>query len=150
VVAMTAPIVHAPGAGESTALGTITFTIKADSAATQGQYSLIEAGGPVFATAHVHHTREEAFFVVEGRAAFLVGTEVVPAEPGSFLLVPRGTMHGFRAETEMKLLIVHSPGGFEDFFREALPAMLRGEFDTAARDALAERFELTYHDDVTF
>jgi mannose-6-phosphate isomerase-like protein (cupin superfamily) len=150
VVGMTAPVVHRPGEGESTELGTITFTIKADSDDTNGQYSLVEAGGPVFATPHIHHTREEAFYVTEGKGAFLVGEDTVSAEPGSFLLVPRGTMHGFRADGEMRLLILHSPGGFEGFFREAFGAMLRGEFDTAARDALAERFELTYHDDIGF
>ena len=95
---MTAPIVLGPGDGESAAVGPIGFTIKATGEDTNGMYSLVEANGPTFATPHVHHDREEAFYVVEGTVTFLAGEDTVTAGAGSYLLVPRETMHGFRSE----------------------------------------------------
>ena len=147
---MTAPVVHQPGEGEGTAVGPVRFAIKADSGHTQGAYSLVEASGTVFATPHVHHDREESFYVLEGSVTFLAGTETVEGTAGSFVLVPRETMHGFRSNGDARLIIIHSPGGFERFFREISAAAARGEFDTAFRDRLAKEVGMTYHDDVTF
>jgi mannose-6-phosphate isomerase-like protein (cupin superfamily) len=147
---MTVPVVHEPGGGEGAVFGTVRFAIKADSDATQGAYSLVEASGPVFATPHVHHDREEAFFVIEGNVTFLAGEGTVEGSPGSFVLVPRETMHAFRSNGDSRLIIIHSPGGFEEFFRKAAAAIGRGEFDVGFRDRLAKEVGVTYHDDVTF
>jgi len=147
---MTAPIVLRPGQGEANAVGDIGFTIKATGDDTNGMYSLVEATGPSFATPHVHHDREEAFYIVNGTATFLAGDQTVTVEAGSYLLVPRETMHGFRAEGDATILITHSPGGFERFFRELSAAIERGEFDTDFRNKLAVDVGVTYHDEVTF
>jgi mannose-6-phosphate isomerase-like protein (cupin superfamily) len=147
---VTAPIVHQPGEGEGADLGFVHFAIKAGTEDTQGAYSFVEASGNVFATPHVHDDREEAFFVLEGKVTFLAGEKTVDGSPGSFVLVPRKTMHGFRAEGEARLVIIHSPGGFERFFRESAAALARGEFDKGFRDRLAAELGMTYHDDVTF
>ena len=145
---MTAPIVHEPGGGEGAEVGPVRFAIKAGSEETQGQYSLVEASGPVSATAHIHHDREEAFFVLDGSITFLAGEDRVEAGPGHFLLVPRGTMHGFRTNGESRLIIIHSPGGFEGFFRELAAAIQNGTFDTAFRDHLEETYGLKYYDEI--
>jgi mannose-6-phosphate isomerase-like protein (cupin superfamily) len=147
---MTAPIVLGPGDGESAAVGPISFTIKATGEDTNGMYSLVEANGPTFATPHVHHAREEAFYVVEGTVTFLAREDTVTVGAGSYLLVPRETMHGFRSEGDSKILITHSPGGFEVFFRELAAAVQRGGMDQAFRDKLAVDVGVTYHDDITF
>ncbi len=147
---MTAPIVLPPGGGDVAAFGEIAFALKASGEDTQGQYSFVEASGPSFATPHVHHDREEAFYVVEGTVTFLAGTDTARADRGSFLLVPRETMHAFRAEGDAKLLIIHSPGGFERFFREASTQIAAGTFDLEARNKLAVEVGVTYHDDITF
>ena len=147
---MTTPIAHEPGAGEGADFGAVRFSIKADSSHTNGAYSLVEASGGVFATPHIHHTREEAFYVVDGRITFLAGEQTVEGTAGSFVLVPRGTMHGFRSDGVAKLVIIHSPGGFERFFREVAAAIREDRFTTEFRDRLAEQLELTYYDEVTF
>ena len=147
---MTTPLVHEPGAGEGAEVGSVRFAIKADSTHTQGAYSLVEASGPVFATPHVHHDREEAFYVLEGSVTFLAGDDTVEGTAGSFVLVGRETMHGFRSNGESRLIIIHSPGGFERFFREVSAAVASGTFDVEFRDRLAKEVGMTYHDDVTF
>jgi mannose-6-phosphate isomerase-like protein (cupin superfamily) len=147
---MSAPIVLQPGDGETASVGSIGFTIKATGADTNGMYSLVEANGPTFATAHVHHDREEAFYVVEGTVTFLAGESTVTVGAGAYLLVPRETMHGFRSEGDSKILITHSPGGFERFFRELAGAVARGDLNQDFRDKLAVDVGVTYHDEVTF
>jgi len=147
---VTAPVVLRPGEGEASDLGIANFSVKADSAATGGAYSFVEASGTVLATPHVHHHHEEAYYVVEGRVRFLLGDEQVTVEAGSFLLVPRETMHAFVSEGEATLLIMHSPGGFEEYFRQAFPLLLEGRLDTEARDRLAAEVGMTYDDEVEF
>lgn len=147
---MTAPLVFGPGEGDTTDLGVAEFAIKADSEATNGAYSFVEASGTIAATPHVHYGHEEAYYVIEGAVTFLVGDESVSVEAGSFVLVPRKTMHAFRSDGEARILILHSPGGFEAYFRKAFPLLLKGELDTETRDALADEVGMTYHDDVEF
>lgn len=147
---MTAPTVLQPGEGESTDLAIAEFAIKADSETTNGAYSFVEASGTIGATPHVHHGHEEAYYVVEGSVTFLLGDDPVTVAAGGFVLVPRETMHAFRSEGEARLLILHSPGGFEEYFRRAFPLLLKGELDTETRDRLAGEVGMTYHDDVEF
>jgi hypothetical protein len=59
-------------------------------------------------------------------------------------------MHGFRSDGDSRIIIIHSPGGFERFFRELAGALERGELDQAFRDRLAVDVGVTYHDDITF
>lgn len=145
---MTAPVVWRPGEGDGADFGVVRFTVKAGTAETNGAYSLVEADGGVFATPHVHHDREESFYVLDGTIVFLAGEDRVEAGPGTFLLVPRETMHGFRAEGEARLLVMHSPAGFERFFTEAAEAIRDGTWSVEWRDDIARRLGMTYFDDV--
>lgn len=145
---MTAPLIVPPGEGPGADLGVVRFTIKATSEHSSGAYSLVEASGNVGATPHVHHDREEAFYVLDGEVTFLVGDDRVTVGAGSFLVVPRETMHGFRSEGDARLLIVHSPGGFERFFVETGEAVRQGTWSVEFRDRLAAELGMTYHDDV--
>jgi hypothetical protein len=67
---------------------------------------------------HRHTRAEEAFYVLSGRlAVWLDGTEQV-AEPGAFLLVPRGVPHAARRVTDepVRMLTLVSPSGLQRFF----------------------------------
>ncbi len=75
-------------------------------------------GGP---PPHVHHQQEEAFYVLEGTFSFLSGNETIEAEPGSFMWIPRGTLHTFKntgAQNGRVLVTSTLPGSHERFFRE--------------------------------
>ena len=69
------------------------------------------------------------FYVLDGVAQFLSGTEVIRAEPGDVIVVPPGLAHAFSAERghAAELLIVIAPGveRFE-YFRK-LTRIARGE-----------------------
>jgi mannose-6-phosphate isomerase-like protein (cupin superfamily) len=58
----------------------------------------------------VHHTDDEAWYVLEGRLRFRLGDDVVEAGPGEAVLAPKGTPHAYgnarRAETVRYLLVM--------------------------------------------
>ncbi len=91
---------------------------------THGEYGLYRwempanAGG---ATAHFHRTFSEAFYVLEGNPSFFNGDSWLPGDPGFFLYVPQGGIHGFRNHTAAPatFLILFSPGiARERYFEE--------------------------------
>ena len=82
--------------------------------------------------------------MLAGRFAFTRGDEELEATAGSFVFVPKGTRHRYRAlDNESRVLILYAPaGGFGDFLRELdgllatgltsaeAIAQLRGKYDS--------------------
>ena len=84
----------------------------------EGRVSLVEA--VAFRTTepplHVHHNEDEAWYVLEGRITFHVGSDTLVAEAGSFVFGPRGVPHAFTVDVEpTRVLVLATPGGFEHF-----------------------------------
>jgi mannose-6-phosphate isomerase-like protein (cupin superfamily) len=104
---------------EGKAVPAPSHVIKATKSDTGGAYSLLEVnvrgGGP---PQHIHHAEEEAFYVLEGEVDIKIGEETIRGTVGSFVVVPRGTVHTFWnvGKIPAKLLIIFSPPGFEQFF----------------------------------
>jgi len=70
---------------------------------------------------NIHYQQEEAFYVLEGTFSLLIGDKTVTGLPGSFVLVPRGTLHTFKntgAETGKILITNNLPGAHERWFRD--------------------------------
>lgn len=83
---------------------------------------------------HVHHTDDEAWYVLEGALKFRVGEESFEAGPGSAVLAPKGVPHAYgnarRGDLARYLLVLtprihalvealHAPdaGDYEAIFR---------------------------------
>lgn len=107
------------GQGRRYNCGTMTAIFKADENETNTRYSVSEwwlephskGSGP-----HLHKENEEIFYVLEGRATFLIGEKWIHLDKGSFLRIPCDTIHDFENRTEKKLGILnfYIPGGFEN------------------------------------
>lgn len=78
-------------------------------------YSLIHLTAPpeLETPYHLHHTEDEAFYVLEGELTVIRGGEKIVAGPGSYIFLPRGVPHGFRSSSDKdsKVLIHVIPGG---------------------------------------
>jgi quercetin dioxygenase-like cupin family protein len=87
---------------------------------TQGQFSVAEilAEPGLFVPPHTHDREDEFFYVTEGEFEFNLADGVISAPAGTFVHVPKQTVHGFRNASgkTAKLFDVHTPGGFERFF----------------------------------
>ena len=100
-----------------------TMWLKATSAETRGAYTLIEnialpGNGP---PPHVHENEDESMYVIDGEFEILLGEQIVDGKPGAFEFVPRRTVHRFQCTGDRpgKILLLFTPGGIEEFFREA-------------------------------
>lgn len=109
-----------PGEGDSFwVLGDL-YTFKATSKQTNGNYTVIDQivqpkNGP---PPHIHQREDEAFYILEGRFSFLCGDKNSLFEAGSFIYIPKGTLHTFKNvdEKQGRLLVIITPAGLEEFF----------------------------------
>lgn len=111
------------GPGEGRAIqgpagGMLTF--KARGEQTAGSLTALEnviapGDGPPL---HVHAAEDEAWYVLEGRLRFRLGTGLHAAPAGSFVFVPRGTPHCFQnvGSEPARILVLFTPAGMERFF----------------------------------
>jgi len=80
-----------------------------------GAYSLIHLTAPPgFETPyHLHHTEDEAFYVLEGELTVICDGEKFVAGPGGYVFLQRGVPHGFRNNGDKisRVLIHVIPGG---------------------------------------
>lgn len=87
---------------------------------------------------HVHHTRDEAIYVLKGRYKVRVGDEIVHCEEGGFAYLPAKLPHAFLnlTDDEGEVIVVYTPGGGHRFYEELGPAARSG----ADRETLAAIF----------
>lgn len=114
-------IILGPGEGR-TVPGTDAITLKATGEETGGSIGFLEATsapgtGP---PRHIHRSHDELFYVLEGEFLFLVGERQVSALPGTFVFIPRGTVHAAKVTGSVpgKVLAAYIPGGLEQSFEE--------------------------------
>jgi quercetin dioxygenase-like cupin family protein len=116
-------VVLEPGEGRIVHIPGHPLVLKARSEDTGGAYALVEATitgqGP---PQHIHRAEEEAFYVLAGEVNVQVGDQTVHGRPGSFVLIPRGTVHTFwNAGTgPAKLLAIVSPPGAEEYLADVI------------------------------
>jgi mannose-6-phosphate isomerase-like protein (cupin superfamily) len=118
---LTSAVVRGPGEGRAIP-GPEGLTVKASGDETGGSIGVLEATSPpgFGPPRHIHHETDELFYVLDGEFAFLIGDDVVRAGPGSFVFVPRGTVHAPRVvgDGPGRVLLGFVPGGAEQAFDE--------------------------------
>jgi quercetin dioxygenase-like cupin family protein len=135
----------APGEGRAVNLGVIHMRVlAAGKATTNGAFTLAEftGGQGPWTVPHIHRAMEESFYVLDGEFTFTVGEQEIPAGPGSYILVPRGTRHGITAGAEGgRFLTLMVPGGLEEMFFELADLPPDSITDPAARAAISARHD---------
>jgi mannose-6-phosphate isomerase-like protein (cupin superfamily) len=96
------------------------MAIRVHSKDVGGAFTIIEAHVPPFVgpPLHYHEDREEIFEVLEGRFRFHCAGEEFEVAPGTSVVVPRNSVHGWvNLGTEVaRLLFTFVPGGIDEFF----------------------------------
>jgi mannose-6-phosphate isomerase-like protein (cupin superfamily) len=110
--------------------------VKATAATTAGALTVMESVIRQGPPRHVHTHEDECFYVLDGTVAVTCGDEAFEAGPRSFVFLPRGLAHTFRAaQGEARVLMIAVPGGIEHYF---------GEINNAASTAEQERIGARY------
>lgn len=116
------PFVRAIDDGELLDILGIPVRVKVSSAESGGALSMFvtedapHMGPPL----HVHHKEDETFYVLEGEYRVRVGDDELSLNKGQIAFLPRGVPHCYAnaGTTNGKLLVITTPGGFDDFFRD--------------------------------
>jgi len=110
---------------------------------TNGAFEVLELAGPEGdgAPPHIHHERQELFYVLRGRVEFTLGQDQVAVEAGSLVFVPNKTRHAFKLGPDAKLLAWVAPAGLEGFFRELGEGMAAGKTQEEIRHALEAKYD---------
>src|SRR5215211_1228585 len=123
-------IIIGPGQGR-TIQGTGAITLIATAEQTGGSIGVFEdisspGDGP---PRHVHYGSDELFYVLEGEFLFLVGERQESVSAGTYVFVPRGTVHAYKViGTERgRVLSAFVPGGPERAFEEFVKLRTEGE-----------------------
>lgn len=103
----------------------------ATGASTDGRFGLYRwdmAARAAGAAAHFHRTMSESFFILSGSVQLFDGARWTDANPGDFLFVPEGGVHGFRnaSPDAASMLILFAPGGPREAYFEALAEVAAG------------------------
>ncbi len=116
-------IVLKPGEGRTIPLGPIQMIIQEDGTHTRGTLGVAEFKVSPHAPTpppHIHRTFEEGFYVLEGDLEFLVGTQIMRASAGTFVMVPIGALHTFSNPTDRpaRFLNTFTPPSYIHYFEE--------------------------------
>jgi quercetin dioxygenase-like cupin family protein len=86
---------------------------------TNNQFSLIyiEVHKGNEPPAHTHGKEDENYYILEGEVRFWVGENVLDAQAGDFIHLPKGIPHRFELQSEVvKELMWMTPSGLEKWF----------------------------------
>ena len=107
----------AAGKGEARWWFGMLAEIKASSADTGGQFTVVEVTCPpgYQGIRHIHHNEDEGFWVLDGQLDLEVDGKHIDMHTGDYAFGPRNVPHGFSAgDAGARMLFILTPGGFEN------------------------------------
>src|SRR5438128_718175 len=113
-------VVRQPGEGTGYWMLGGLYHVKAAGDETGGAVTIMEMTIPPGMGPPPHtHPGGEAVYVIEGTVRYHIGDDVVEGGPGSFFYVPQGTWENFEPVSQIRVLVIYTPGGMDQFFAEA-------------------------------
>jgi mannose-6-phosphate isomerase-like protein (cupin superfamily) len=142
------PIVRGPGEGRVIP-GPEGLTVKASGQETGGAISFLEGLSPpgFGPPRHIHHACDELFYILDGEFEFALGDELIRATAGTFVFIPRGTVHAPKVVGGKagRVLVAFTPGGAERAFDEIAALASESGCDSDAPDPVKmQRVALKY------
>lgn len=109
-------------------LGNTDVHYVATGASTNGLFGLYRwqmAGNRAGAAPHIHRRFSESFYLLSGNVRIYDGARWLDAEPGDYVHVPPGGIHGFSNESgaPASMLILFAPGAPREQYFEQLPGV---------------------------
>ena len=95
-------IAHVPRAGQEALGGGRAYDLCGAGEETGGTYSLTDSTvlPQGEAPPQIHHREDESFYVLEGEFEYVDRDQWIKAAPGSFIRVPKGSLHTLKITGE--------------------------------------------------
>jgi quercetin dioxygenase-like cupin family protein len=125
----------------------VTVVIRVSAVDSGGAMTVLEEMPPMVDTPlHVHSREDELFYILEGDHIVTLGDQEHRMGPGDVLFAPRGIPHAQRRVDPGvgRELIVLTPGGFEQFFRDLAEAETSGTLGPDVYATASERAGITW------
>lgn len=138
-------VVLLPGEAKEVDLGGAKVVIHATGDETGEAFSLVEtaeSGAGFGPPLHVHRDAAESFFVIEGEYAMHLDGHDYRCPAGSFIYVPRGMPHTFKAAVGSRKLNLYTPAAMVGYFEELAEAIRAGSGEERLSE-IAERYSMT-------
>jgi mannose-6-phosphate isomerase-like protein (cupin superfamily) len=132
---------------ERLTFGEATIVVRTNAEDSGGALSVFEEIAPMLDTPlHVHSKEDELFYIVDGEHVVRRGDEEFELGPGDAIFLPRGIPHSQRRVVpgQGRQLVVTTPGGFEQFFRDLAQAHQEGRLGDEAYAAASEKAGITW------
>ncbi len=117
---------------------------------TGGQYTFFSDVFPEaesLVPLHMHALHDETFYIISGSFEVTLGStdNKSIATAGTAIFVPREVLHAFRTlEDNSKLVIVYTPGGWEDYYNASLELTDEQKNDEAFMKQFRESWDSYY------
>jgi quercetin dioxygenase-like cupin family protein len=93
---------------------------------------------------HLHREHMETFYILEGEIELTLDDKTFPAAADTVFHVPQNTPHAIRANKPARILVIRSPGGFEDLL-ETYTQLSSDQFeDSAMLRSIDEQHDIIY------
>ena len=104
----------------------VTIRVRASASDTGGAVTVLEQTVAPGGGSPLHTVEQDKIvLVLEGAVAVTIGDSKRPCSPGATAFIPRGVPHCFAndGQAPAQILVLTTPGGHEEFLREASEAM---------------------------
>ncbi len=115
---------------------------------TNGEYAVIITqtppnGGP---PKHIHTHEDELFYVLQGRYEFSCGDDLIIAEKGDMVHLPKGKPHAFKNIDSITGITMNTitPGGFEGFFAGISTLSKQNKLGRKQIDSIANSYDIRF------
>jgi mannose-6-phosphate isomerase-like protein (cupin superfamily) len=132
---------------EELTFGETTILVRTSAEDSGGAITVLEEIPPMLDTPlHVHSREDELFYVLEGEHIVTRGDEEFQLGPGEAIFLPREVPHAQRRVVpgEGRQLVICTPGGFDEFFRDLARAHSEGTLGPDAYAAASEKAGITW------
>lgn len=118
--------------------------IKLKSTASPNRMAVMTVDVPTggFVPPHTHAKEEESYFMLAGTMIMQLGSQELTIEPGDFVHVPAGTIHGYKNESsqDVRFLAWSIGGAIDEFFSEMSETVRDLPDDLSKMPAILEKY----------
>jgi quercetin dioxygenase-like cupin family protein len=139
--------IYQPHESELRWMGKTSTHFLATGALTDGAFALVEAESirGVSVPLHKHDKDVESFYILEGEVTFFLnGNPGVRAIKGAFVHIPKGTVHGFRIETEKVRYLIRTTAHHAEFYRAITLPTFEATVDNAVIGKAGEEYGIEF------